>query len=248
MRPRHEFFATTTVAMAHRGFHGEVVTENTLEAFDRAIALGYRYIESDLHLSADGVVVMAHDPDLARVGAQSDRIADLTWAQLSTRRLINGERVPRLDEALASWPSIHFNLDAKVHGVAPAAAEVIRAQRAQTRVCIGSFSHLTATLLRRLLPDSAHSASPREVLRWRMRRELGGSSPHAFMVPARSGPISVVSAATVARAHEQGRSVHVWTVNQVDQMRQLLRLGVDGLMTDRADLLKDVLISEGKWT
>lgn len=241
----HPFFTHGLIAMAHRGFHGPTVTENSMEAFEAAVGLGYRHLESDLHVTSDGVAVLAHDPDLIRVARSPERIADLTWGQLSTKRLINGERLPRLDELLTTWPEIHVNLDAKVPQVVEVAARVIRTHGAEERVCVGSFSHRAVLSLRGHLPRAAHSASPREVAAWRVGRRVAG--PHAFMVPPRSGPIRVVSRTTVARAHRWGTGVHVWTVNDVDQMRDLIRLGVDGLMTDRADLLKEVLIEEGKW-
>lgn len=242
----HPFFADALVAMAHRGFHGEGVTENSMEAFQRAVDLGYRYLESDLHVTSDGVAVMAHDPHLGRVAEGKEVIADLSWAELSTKRLINGERIPRLEELLSAWPDIHLNLDAKVPAVVHAAARAIHEFRSQERVCVGSFSHRTVVSLRGHLPRAAHSASPREVVRWRVGR--GRTGPHAYMVPIRSGPVAVVTPATVARAHESGASVHVWTVNDPREMRRMIQIGIDGLMTDRADLLKDVLLEEGRWT
>lgn len=241
----HSFFAPDFIAMAHRGFHGPDVTENTMAAFDRAVALGFRYLESDLHLTRDGVVVMAHDPGLARVAGTPESIADLTWAELSTKRLRHGEQIPRLEEVLDAWPEVHLNLDAKVPSVVGPAARVIASRSSQERVCIGSFSHRTVLSARAHLPGSAHSASPREVLRWRS----GGRpcSPHAYMVPSRSGPIPLVTPASLARARSHGMSVHVWTVNEASEMRALIELGVDGVMTDRADLLKDVLLSLDRW-
>jgi glycerophosphoryl diester phosphodiesterase len=245
MRHSHPFFTQALTAMAHRGFHGPGVTENTLPAFQRAVDLGYQYVESDLHVTKDDVVVLAHDPDLNRIAGRDIEIASITWPELSTIRLLHGERVPRLDEVLETYPEIHLNLDAKVPQAIAATAKVIERFKAMERVCIGSFSHTSVRTLRRVLPTVAHSASPLEVVAWKLgRRALG---PHAFMVPPRSGVVNVVTQSSVARAHEMGASVHVWTVNDPVQMRELIALGVDGLMTDRADVLKEVLTSEGLW-
>jgi glycerophosphoryl diester phosphodiesterase len=231
--------------MAHRGFHGPGISENTLPAFQRAIDLGFRYLESDLHVTADGVAVLAHDPDLQRIAGRPETIASLTWSELSTIRLRHGESVPRLDDLLTTYPDVYLNLDSKVPQAIAGIAKVLQRHQATERVCVGSFSHRTIRSLRVLLPDVAHSASPVEVLAWRLGRPPSG--PHAFMVPRRSGPVEVVTAASVSRAHEVGASVHVWTVNDPGQMRELIALGVDGVMTDRADLLKEVLVSEGLW-
>jgi len=247
---RHPFFSADFTAMAHRGFHGQigsdVVIENTMRAFENAVALGYRHLESDVHVTRDGVAVLIHDPDLGRVGGQAVTIADISWAELSTRRLVDGQGVPRLEEVLSAWPEVRLNLDAKIPGAVGPMATAIHAHRAEERVCVGSFSHRTVLTLRALLPRAAHSASPVEVARWRLAR--GRTAAHAYMVPTSSGPLRIVTPASVARAHESGAQVHVWTVNDEAGMRELVRLGVHGVMTDRADLLKDVLISEGRWT
>lgn len=242
---RHPFFtAQRVIAMAHRGFHDHATTENTMEAFQRAVDLGYLYIESDIHVTSDGVPVLIHDPDLARVGGGQEEVSDLTWSQLSTRRLAHNEKVPRLEELLSTWPDIHLNLDAKVPEAVGAAARVITAAGAQERVCIGSFSHRSVLAARGHLPRAAHSASPLEVLRWRLGQAIAA---HALMIPRQSGPIRLVTGRSVDRAHRRGVGVHVWTVNDADEMAQLIQLGVDGLMTDRADLLKDVLLAHRLW-
>ena len=229
--------------MAHRGDHRHT-TENTMEAFSAAIGLGYRYIESDCQVSADGVAVMAHDPDLKRIAGRPEYIASLTWRQLQGVELTAGGTLARLDEALASFPEIHFNLDAKVPDVIEPMSRTL--SQHQERVCIGSFSGRTVRQLRSRLPQAAHSASPREVLDLWLRRRSRFEA-HAAMIPTKVGPLKVATSALIDRAHDMGRQVHIWTVDDPEEMNRLLDLGVDGLMTDRPEVLKEVMASRGVW-
>lgn len=229
--------------MAHRGDH-RATTENTMEAFQAAIDLGYRYLESDCQVSADGIAVMAHDPDLRRIAGRPERIDQISWSQLSGVELLRGGRLTRLDEVLHAFPEVHLNLDAKVPGVIEPMARALRGH--ETRVCVGSFSGRSVARLRALLPHAAHSASPGEVLRlW-----LGGVrgfTADAAMIPIAAGPIPVATRQLISRAQRHGRQVHVWTVDASEQMEDLLARGVDGLMTDQPHTLKEVLIQKGLW-
>lgn len=229
--------------MAHRGDH-RATTENSLEAFQAAIDLGYRYIESDCQLSADGVVVMAHDPDLRRIAGRKESISTLTWSQLERVELLRGGRLTRLDEVLATFPELHLNLDAKVAEVVEPMAKVLLHH--SERVCVGSFSGQSVSRLRSLLPHAAHSASPREVLAiW--RGNARGFGAHAAMIPPKVGPLRVATQALIDRVHHLGGSVHIWTIDDPKEMSTLLDIGVDGLMTDRPELLKNLLTERGLW-
>jgi glycerophosphoryl diester phosphodiesterase len=245
------------LAFAHRGGaargDGTAQTvENTADAFARAVALGYRYVETDVHATADGVAVVFHDPTLDRLTGQKGRIAALRWADLSTVRVGGAAAVPRLDDVLAAWPQVRFNIDVKAPGgVQPTVSTVERAA-AGDRVLLASFSDARLARMRVLAgPKVATSLGMRGVARLRMASLTGQRlalppSVVAVQVPVRYG-LPVVDRRFVRYAHRLGLQVHVWTIDDPAEMHQLLDLGVDGIMTDHIDVLRDVYLSRGHW-
>jgi glycerophosphoryl diester phosphodiesterase len=238
------------LAFAHRG--GSPGGENTAEAFAHAIALGYRYVETDVHATADGVPVAFHDRTLDRVAGVAGRIADLRWADLATIRVGGARAVPRLDDILAAWPSIRFNIDVKADAGAAPVVEAIRRAGAPDRVLLASFSDARLARLRALAPDIATSLGMRGVARLRAASLIGvlvrlPASVVAAQVPLRHGWLTVVDRRFVAYAHRLGLQVHVWTIDDPATMNRLLDLGVDGIMTDRIDVLRDVYVARGVW-
>ncbi len=227
-----------------------------MAAFGAAVALGYRYVETDVHATADGVVVAVHDATLDRVTDATGRIADLPWSRVRQARIGGTEPVPTLAEVLATWPDLRVNLDLKSPGAVAPTVAVIEAARAWDRVCVASFSdRRRAGALARLTAPVATSAGTGTVVRFLAAvaaRSRGGVARalrgvHCLQVPERSGAVRVVTPRTLAAAHAHGVQVHVWTVNDPGDMERLLDLGVDGLVTDRADLLRDVLTARGQW-
>jgi glycerophosphoryl diester phosphodiesterase len=244
--------APTPLAFAHRGgaARGD---ENTAEAFARAIALGYRYVETDVHGTADGVAVVFHDPDLRRLTGRPGKVAALRWADLATVRIGGAAAVPRLDDVLAAWPQVRFNVDVKAAGgIAPTVDAVGRAG-ASDRVLLASFSDARLARLRALAgPGVATSLGMRGAARlWAASRAGRPVRLHpsvvAAQVPPRYGRLRVVDARFVAYAHRLGLQVHVWTIDEPGPMRDLLDLGVDGIMTDHVEVLRDVYRSRGVW-
>jgi len=245
------------LALAHRGFsYGRENLENSLAAFAAAVDLGFRYVETDAHGTADGVAVALHDASLDRTTDAVGRVADLPWSVVRRARIGGTEPVPQLDDVLGTWPDLRVNIDVKEDsGIAPTAAAVERTA-SHDRVCVTSFdARRRRATLARLSRPVATSAGRREVIgflagaRLRVdplvRRAL--RDVHALQVPVAEGRVPVVDARTVAAAHRAGRQVHVWTINTPVEMHRLLDLGVDGLVTDRADLLRGVLVQRGQW-
>jgi glycerophosphoryl diester phosphodiesterase len=244
--------APTPLAFAHRGGAAQG-DENTAEAFARAVALGYRYVETDVHGTADDVAVVFHDPDLRRLTGRPGRIAALRWADLETVRVRGAAAVPRLDEVLAAWPQVRFNVDVKAAGgIAPTLDAVARAA-AYDRVLLASFSDARLARIRRLAgPAVATSLGMRGVARlWTASRTGLRVALHpsvvAAQVPPRYGHVRVVDPRFVGYAHRLGIQVHAWTVDEPDPMHHLLDLGVDGIMTDHVEVLRDVYRSRGVW-
>jgi glycerophosphoryl diester phosphodiesterase len=235
-------------ALAHRGAHGVGVTENSTAAFARAVELGYRYVETDVHATADGVLVAFHDDTLDRVTDRAGAISQLPYELVSQARLADGSPIPLLEDLLGTWPDLRVNIDAKDdHAVGPL-LDVLARTQAYGRVCIGAFSDTRIRALRRALPPGTATAlAPREVAALRLRppgrlgRRMLSTDAPCVQVPARIGLIIVVDEEFVTRAHEQGRVVHVWTINDVAEMHRLLDLGVDGIVTDEAAGLLGVL-------
>ncbi|BCB76025.1 glycerophosphodiester phosphodiesterase [Phytohabitans flavus] len=240
------------LAFAHRGGAAEG-DENTAEAFARAVELGYRYVETDVHATTDGVVVVFHDETLDRVAGRPGRIDQLAWADLSTVRVGGAAAVPRLDEILAAWPQVRFNIDVKADSGVEATVDTVSRAGAGDRVLLASFSDSRLARLRTLAgPKVATSLGMRGVARLRVASLTGQrlvlpTSVVAAQVPVRYGRLPVVDRRFVRYVHKLGLQVHVWTIDEPAEMHDLLDLGVDGIMTDRVDVLRDVYVSRGVW-
>jgi glycerophosphoryl diester phosphodiesterase len=245
------------LAFAHRGgaYHPEIEgLENTLAAFKHAVALGYDYLETDVHVTADGVLLAFHDAVLDRVTDLEGAIADLTLEEVRQAMVGGREEVPTLAQLFDEFPRARFNIDIKSERAAQALAEFVEERTEWDRVLVGSFSPKRLAEFRRLTRDRVPtSATPIEVAifrfvpsarlaDWLTRRRVA-----ALQIPYRRGRWTIASPGLVRRAHATGKHVHVWTVDDPDEMRELLDRGVDGLFTDRTDLLKDVLIERGQW-
>ena len=253
------FFANDgrPLAFAHRGgvVPGQPAgLENTLAAFDSAVRLGFRYLETDVHATRDGRLLAFHDARLDRLTDRFGRVLDLDYADLRSVRIGGQAGIPLLEEVLTSWPEVRLNVDAKSDAAVAPLAAVITACRAEDRVCVASFSARRLRALRRLLGPrvaAALSAPAAAALRLlpadRAAAACSAGSGQAAQVPARRGPLDVVTPGFVARAHQLGIQVHVWTVNDEATMHRLLDLGVDGLISDRIDVLRAVLQARGDW-
>jgi glycerophosphoryl diester phosphodiesterase len=242
--------------MAHRGgalYEPNVGIENTLTAFANAVELGYRYLETDVHASRDGVVFAFHDRALGRLTDRSGRIADLDSAEVHKARVHGHEPIPTMAELFEEFPDARFNIDVKEDSAVDPTIELIEATRTHDRICLASFSASRIQRLRRRLGARvATSLGSAEVARLRtplgvLRRQAIASGAACVQIPRRVGRLTLATAALVAEAHQHGLQVHVWTVNDPGQMAELLDLGVDGIITDRIDALRDLLVDRGSW-
>ena len=245
------------LAFAHRGgaYHPEIEgLENTLAAFRHAASLGYGYLETDVHATADGVLLAFHDAALDRVSDTVGEIGLLTAEQVS-RALVGGrERVPTLGRLFDAFPEARFNIDMKSERSVRLLAEFVAERDAWDRVLVGAFSARRVREFRRLTQGRvATSATPVEILAFRalpsgrLADRLTGGRVAALQVPHRRHGVRIATPGLVRRAHEAGKHVHVWTIDDPAEMNELLDRGVDGLMTDRTDILKDVLVTRGQW-
>ena len=221
-----------------------------MSAFAAAVGLGYRYVETDVHATADGVLLAFHDHTLDRVTDRTGDIGALTYAEVRQAR-VGAEAIPRLEEVLATWPDLRVHIDAKhLTAAAPLVAAIDRTS-AQDRVCIGSFSDRTVHALRRLAGNRICTWMGRgEILSLRLA-SLGIPTPRSAagctQVPVRQGRLPLVDRRFVATARRRQVGVHVWTINDRETMEWLLDLGVDAILSDRPTLLKEVFTERGLW-
>ena len=241
----------------HRGSN-VLWPQNTMVAFEWALGLGLRYLETDVHATRDGRVVAFHDDGLEALTDGRGKVWDHDWDDL--RRLDaaylfdpahgyplrgTGVRLPLLEEVLAAFPQCLLNLDLKQVGMEELLAAEISRLGAEDRVLVGSFHGNRLARFRQACGGRvATSAGPSEVAAALGATRLGRAATgraDAYQVPERSGPLRVVTRRFVAAAHAAGKQVHVWVVNDPADMHRLLDLGVDGIVSDRADLLVEVV-------
>lgn len=255
----------TVRAYAHRG-GADGAPENTMVAFARAVRLGYTWVETDVHVTRDGVVVAFHDDRLDRVTNRHGRIVDLSYADVARADAGHwftldlgatypfrgcGVTVPTLADILRTWPHVRVNVDAKAtHTIAPLMA-LLRRLDAMPRVCLASFSDRRVAHMRRLARGAALSSMGEIAVAAAYAGSRVGRMPRLnatrVQVPLRVGALRLVDRRFVAAAHRAGLAVDVWTVNSEREIRDALDLGVDGIMSDRIDLLKRILVERGKW-
>lgn len=243
------------IPFAHRGGAADH-PENTMAAFAAAVALGYRYVETDVQATSDGMLLAFHDDELDRVTDRRGAVAELPYAVVSRARVDGREPIALFDDLLDAWPDLRVNVEPKADSAVAPLVAAIRRHAAIERICVASFSMRRLVRLRRALGRGLCSAlGPPEVFAlrasaWglpgaaRLVRRGGGVCVQA---PLRDGWLPLVDARMVAAAHAAGLPVHVWTVDDPGEMERLLDLGVDGIMTDRPSELRDVLRRRGTW-
>jgi glycerophosphoryl diester phosphodiesterase len=254
------YLARTPVALAHRGgalFEPNVGLENTLTAFRRAVDLGYTHVETDVHLTRDGRLVAFHDERLDRVTDRPGLLGELTWEEIGRARFPSGEGVPLLTDVIDALPGTRLNIDLKSPGTAGPLWELIEQRGLHDLMCVGSFSQRSITEFRRLARGRVATAASQLGTalmtfgpRWFSR--VLHTPADVFQVPTttviRGRTVRIVTRRFVDAAHAVGKQVHVWTIDERDEMHRLLDLGVDGLVSDRIDVLREVLEERGQWT
>lgn len=243
------------IAFAHRGGAGDQ-PENTMPAFEAAVRLGYRYLETDVHATADGVLLAFHDDRLDRVTDRAGIVAELTYAEVAQARVGGREPIPAFVDLLDAWPDIRVNVDVKADTAVGPLVAAIRRTGAIERVCVGSFSDERLGRVRAALgPRLCTSFGPRGVAAIRLAslglgflaRRLLDEAGACLQVPVRRGVVPIVDRRFVAAAHALDLPVHVWTIDERSEMERLLDLGVDGIMTDLPVVLRDVFSARGLW-
>jgi glycerophosphoryl diester phosphodiesterase len=245
--PRHPFLDWDgPLPFAHRGGASDA-PENTMQAFEYAVDLGYRYLETDVQVTSDGVLVAFHDNDLQRTCGRPGKISELPWSEVS-KALVDGKApIPLLDDLLGAWSDVRVNIDCKTAAAIDPLVDSLRRTNSLHKVCLAAFSDSRLKRLRTALgADLCSSLGPIELamLRFGLLRHTPAL---AAQVPVKQWPLTVVNRAFVERSHRLGLQVHVWTIDDAPEIERLLDLGVDGIMTDRPLILRQVLESRGAW-
>jgi glycerophosphoryl diester phosphodiesterase len=255
----YEFFSPPFLAFAHRGgatYAPNRHRENSLHAFAQATSLGYRYLETDVHATSDGVLIAFHDDKLDRVTDGHGAIADLTYEQVAEAKIHGIDPIPLFEDLLINFPDARFNIDAKSQRSVDLLAELIIRHNAQNRVCVSSFGIRRVHRLRKKLGPQVPSAASKlgialnRFAPW-LTKVINTSAP-VLQIPIEQKILGIrlrlFTPALVKAAHDAGKVVHVWTIDDLKAMAEAIDAGVDGIFTDRIDLLKDVLEKRSLWT
>ena len=241
------------MAIAHRGGAG-LEQENTLVAFGRASGLGLRYLETDLRLTSDGHLVCFHDENLDRVTAATGPVRSRTLLELRALRINGIEPIPTFDEALDAYPGQCFTVDPKDQAGLRPLVKSLRRREVAERVCIAGAWDGWLAQVRREVPEVTTALGWRSLTALLTCARTGVRPPRALAtapfahVPVKLGRVPIFVERLMAMSADLGVRVVTWTVDEPAVMRRLLDAGVDAIITDRPDLLREVLVSRGQWT
>ena len=258
-----DYFTPEPIVLAHRGDSARY-PENTMPAFKSAVDMKVHVIETDVHLTADGEVVIWHDDTLMRMSGDPRRISQLTWEEIrgidagSQFSLDGGKSFPfrgknispvRIRDVLSEFPGTKFNIDLKDNKLelAERFGHILMELNCRERVVTASFHKEVLYHFRKVLPEALTSCSPIEILRLLLLYRSGiltlplTYKKKILQVPEYSGKLKVITAGFVKYLHRRGFKIQVWTVNDVSEMNRFLDMGIDGLFTDRPALLIDLL-------
>lgn len=247
----HPFLADAPfAALAHRG-GGLENPENSRQAFSAALALGYRFIEIDVQASRDGTVVVFHDDRLERTTDGRGIVSGQTMSDLAGVRMAGGEPLLTLAEALETWPEARFNIDIKTDHALEPTLELIRRMNCLDRICVASFSDRRLRAARAALGQSlCLSSGPRAVAALRfgsLGLPVRVPDVECAQIPISQYGVPLATSGFIRHANRNAIAVHAWTIDDEDEMRRLIRLGINGVVTDRPSVLKRVAVEEGVW-
>ena len=245
----HPFFRDFNFyGFVHRG-GDEVETENTLEAFEYSSDLGFVYIETDVQSTKDGHIVIFHDSTLERMACINKRISDLKLEEVKKIELINGGRIPQLYEALDSFPNLRFNIDIKTEDALENTIEIIKEMKCFHRICLASFSSSRLKRIRELAGKEACTSSGQMDTFKLMCKSLGIAfkinSADCAQIPIKQWGVPILTERFLREAKRNNKLVHVWTIDDKEEMFKLIDFGVDGIMTDKPSILKQAMIERG---
>jgi len=243
----NNFLKQEFIGFVHRGGADET-TENTIPAFQYALDLGFKYIETDVQATKDGRIVIFHDHDLSRMSLRKEKVADLNFDEIQQIELNGGGQIPLLEETLITFPETFFNIDVKTNDAVKGTADVILEHANPDNICIASFSSQRLKELRHLLGRNFISSSSQSEVIHLLLSSFGlsfkKSIGNCVQVPPSQWGIPIVTPRFIKHMHALDKKVHVWTIDDKEEMQRLYDLGVDGIMTDKPSVLKEFLESK----
>ena len=240
------------IAFAHQGGAAEF-PGNTMKAFDGAIALGYRYLETDLQATSDGVLIVFHNDTLDETTDHSGTISKLPWSVVKEARVGGTEPIARFEEVLEAHPEARFNIEPKTDAAVGPFIDAVRRTGVIDRICCGSFSDGRLRTIRKALGPTLctgmgnWTVARMRLASWLRLKVLARTPAACTQVPPKEKIVSIADGRYITFAHDVDLAVHVWTIDDADTMNRLLDLGADGIMTDTPSVLKDVLVQRGQW-
>ena len=245
----HSFFKDFSFyGFVHRG-GDEVKTENTIEAFQYSSDLGFIFMETDVQATKDGHVVVFHDTSLKRMAGINKTVEELTLNEVRSIELINGGRIPLLNETLENFPDLRFNIDIKTEAALEESVKIIKDMSCFDKVCLASFSSSRLDRIRSLAgPDVCTSSGQMDIFKMMCKSvgiESGTTKGHCAQIPIRQWGVPVLTKRFLNLAKKENKLVHVWTIDDKETMFRLIDLGVDGIMTDKPSVLKQAMLERG---
>lgn len=251
------------LVIAHQGGE-ELWPSNTMFAFERAVDLGVDVLEMDLHITADGALVLIHDETVDRTTDGTGVVEQMTLAEVKALDAGHywtddggqtfpfrgqGITIATLEEVFQAFPDMPMNIEIKRVDNLPVAepfCQMIRQHGKQDQILVASFHEDAMSEFRAACPEVATSASQNEVINFFVRHAVGLAASYsppaqAVQVPEYRSGIHILTPGFVNDAHSRGMDVHVWTVNEAADMQRMIDLGVDGIITDRPDILLELL-------
>ena len=245
----HPFFEDYSFfGFVHRG-GDEVETENTIEAFKYSSDLGFVFIETDVQATKDGHIVIFHDASLKRMAGVNKSINELTLKEINEINLLGGGKIPLLSEALETFPDLRFNIDIKTEDALEETIQIIKKMNFLDKTCLASFSSSRLKRIKNLAgPEACISSGQMDIFKMMCQSigiELQATMSQCAQIPVKQWGVPVLTKRFIETAKKQNKFVHVWTIDDIDQMFELIEFGVDGLMTDKPSVLKEAMLKKG---
>lgn len=236
------FQETSFIALSHRGNSKEYL-ENSFEAFKSVVDKGYSFIETDLRKTLDNKIVTFHDKSLKRLFDIDQEIKNLSFKEINTFFKQKNCRLLTLEETLNEFPKIKFNIDLKIKEVVEPATEIVNNQKAFDRVCFASFNSGNTKKVKNKFPQANISMGLKDVALFKLFNITNNFS-EILQVPINWKGINILNYNFIKRAMTRKILVHAWTINDENNMRKLISMGINGIITDEPDLLLKVMRDE----
>ena len=231
------------IGLSHRG-NSKKFIENSFEAFNSTVQMGYKYIETDLRMTLDKEVIAFHDSDLKRLFNLDLKVKDLTFNEIANLFKEKNCSLLTLEDILKKFPEIHFNIDLKVEEVIQDSIKVVADFNAFDRVCFASFHSSRTGKVLRYNQNAIVSMGMKDVALFKFLK-FNNKNIKIIQIPLKWKGIKILTRNLIQKAHKNNLLVHVWTINDRKTINNLIDLGVNGIVTDEPELLMEIMKERG---